>query len=549
MDNNKDNSVSIEWESTGYSVLKNLNSSVLGIFCEFIDNSLQSYKEKKNEILKFDPNYRLKIDISYDDREIVIKDNAGGIDSKNYLRALKPANRADDTTGLNEFGLGMKYAAVWISNEWELISSAIGEEVERSVLFDYEKVITENLKTLPFKEKTAPKQSHYTEVRLRKLESKHVSPFQYKYLKSKIAFIYRNFLRNESSFYSNWKEDYVEFNVFGEKLEWNEYGFLIEQWWKDRQVDFNDNPPVEWKYKFDWIKIPYEEKVLNDNGETILKKTELEISGFVGILPDGMHSGKNGFVLFRRGRVVEGIDSRETPNDISGRSKRAFKYIRLYGELHFRNVDISFDKTKLSINRERRDEVFTVISSLIKNVEFQELKGKKYNLINQADKHRAHFSKPSAKRAIESVNSVKKKEKTKAEIKQEQIIADKTYDSNYDIQLLNEDSVEIKSLPENQTSEILIGSYNYKIILNFTERDDVLYISNEDSINKVINITIGMGYPIFIENPKLYDEANFVLIISFIKTLAISEVKSKNGRNEAKDVRHIFNDYLKLILK
>ena len=39
--------VSIEWESTGYSVLKNLNASVLGIFCEFIDNSIQSYREKK----------------------------------------------------------------------------------------------------------------------------------------------------------------------------------------------------------------------------------------------------------------------------------------------------------------------------------------------------------------------------------------------------------------------------------------------------------------------------------------------------------------------
>ena len=35
----KDN-ISIEWESTGYSVLKNLNASVLGIFCEFIDKDV-----------------------------------------------------------------------------------------------------------------------------------------------------------------------------------------------------------------------------------------------------------------------------------------------------------------------------------------------------------------------------------------------------------------------------------------------------------------------------------------------------------------------------
>ena len=60
---NDKNLVSIEWESSGYSVLKNLNSSVLGIFCEFIDNSLQSYREQKNEILKYDKNYQLKIDM------------------------------------------------------------------------------------------------------------------------------------------------------------------------------------------------------------------------------------------------------------------------------------------------------------------------------------------------------------------------------------------------------------------------------------------------------------------------------------------------------
>ena len=85
----------------------------------------------------------------------------------------------------------MKYAAVWVSNEWELTSSAIGEDVERNVLFEYEKVVKSNLKTLPFKERSVLPEKHFTEVRLRKLESKHVSPWQEKYLKTKIAFIYR----------------------------------------------------------------------------------------------------------------------------------------------------------------------------------------------------------------------------------------------------------------------------------------------------------------------------------------------------------------------
>ena len=169
--------VSIEWESTGYSVLKNLNATVLGIFCEFIDNAIQSYREKKELLKAINPHYKLRIVIDYDGNEISIEDNAGGIDKKNFERALKPANRPNNTEGLNEFGLGMKYAAVWISNEWELISTAIGEDKERRVLFDYNKVIQNNLKELPFQEKQADPYEHYTKVLLRKLEKKHVDPW------------------------------------------------------------------------------------------------------------------------------------------------------------------------------------------------------------------------------------------------------------------------------------------------------------------------------------------------------------------------------------
>ena len=545
---NDKNLVSIEWESSGYSVLKNLNSSVLGIFCEFIDNSLQSYREQKNEILKYDKNYQLKIDIDYiDGKEIIIRDNAGGINQKNFKRALKPANKPEDTTGYNEFGLGMKYAAVWISNEWELKSSAIGESVERSVLFDYDKVVSGNIKNLPFKEKYVRSDKHFTEVRLRRLESKHVSNWQWEYLRRKITYIYRNFIRTESSFYSNWKEDYVEFNVFGETLKWEEYNFLKEQWYEDRQIHFNDNKSIEWKFKFDWMPLSYDEEVLNRDGDIEKRKSNIEISGFVGILPDGEHSGKNGFSLFRRGRVVEGIDKRVFPVDISGKSARSFKYIRLYGELHFRNVDISFDKTKLAINKETRDEIFTVISGLIKNVEFPEFPGKKFNFISQADKHRAKFSRPTAKKAIESI---KTRKKTDLDIKAEEVLKNKVYDDDYEYKLLNssKSQVEIEELPCDENSKIYIGNHEYQVILKFTEMDHQLYLIVDEKIEKKLIIKIGMKHIIFQNNNELLKTPMFNHLVQFIKCIAISEVKASNGRDNAKDVRHAFNDYISLIL-
>lgn len=545
---NDKNLVSIEWESSGYSVLKNLNSSVLGIFCEFIDNSLQSYREQKNEILKYDKNYQLKIDIDYiDGKEIIIRDNAGGINQKNFKRALKPANKPEDTTGYNEFGLGMKYASVWISNEWELKSSAIGESVERSVLFDYDKVVSGNIKNLPFKEKYVRSDKHFTEVRLRRLESKHVSNWQWEYLRRKITYIYRNFIRTESSFYSNWKEDYVEFNVFGETLKWEEYNFLKEQWYEDRQIHFNDNKSIEWKFKFDWMPLSYDEEVLNRDGDIEKRKSNIEISGFVGILPDGEHSGKNGFSLFRRGRVVEGIDKRVFPIDISGKSARSFKYIRLYGELHFRNVDISFDKTKLAINKETRDEIFTVISGLIKNVEFPEFPGKKFNFISQADKHRAKFSRPTAKKAIESI---KTRKKTDLDIKAEEVLKNKVYDDDYEYKLLNssKSQVEIEELPCDENSKIYIGNHEYQVILKFTEMDHQLYLIVDEKIEKKLIIKIGMKHIIFQNNNELLKTPMFNHLVQFIKCIAISEVKASNGRDNAKDVRHAFNDYISLIL-
>ena len=545
---NDKNLVSIEWESSGYSVLKNLNSSVLGIFCEFIDNSLQSYREQKNEILKYDKNYQLKIDIDYiDGKEIIIRDNAGGINQKNFKRALKPANKPEDTTGYNEFGLGMKYAAVWISNEWELKSSAIGESVERSVLFDYDKVVSGNIKNLPFKEKYVRSDKHFTEVRLRRLESKHVSNWQWEYLRRKITYIYRNFIRTESSFYSNWKEDYVEFNVFGETLKWEEYNFLKEQWYEDRQIHFNDNKSIEWKFKFDWMPLSYDEEVLNRDGDIEKRKSNIEISGFVGILPDGEHSGKNGFSLFRRGRVVEGIDKRVFPIDISGKSARSFKYIRLYGELHFRNVDISFDKTKLAINKETRDEIFTVISSLIKNVEFPEFPGKKFNFISQADKHRAKFSRPTAKKAIESI---KTRKKTDLDIKAEEVLKNKVYDDDYEYKLLNssKSQVEIEELPCDENSKIYIGNHEYQVVLKFTEMNHQLYLIVDEKVKKKLIITIGMKHKIFLNNNELLKAPMFDLFVQFIKCLAISEVKASNGRDIAKEVRYSFNDYIPLLL-
>jgi len=536
--------VSIRWKSAGYSVLKNLNSSVLGIFCEFIDNSIQSYKEKKDQMLNIDPNYRLKIDISFDGEEIRIKDNAGGINEENFKRALEPANTPNNTDGLNEFGMGMKYAAVWISNEWELRSSAIGENIERKSIFDYNIVTSKNVEELDVIEKKAEVNSHYTEVILRKLENKRTYPWQEKYLKQKIAFIYRNFLREKTDFFSNWAEDKIELNLFGEKLEWKEHGFLKEEWWNDRQVKQIQSDKIEWKYKFDWMEIEMEEDVLI-KGERVRKTNNIEISGFIGILPDGKHKGNNGFTLFRRGRAVEGINERIYPKDISGNSARGFKYIRLYGELHFRNVDISFDKTRLNINRERRDEIFGVLANMIKKIELG-TQGQKYNIIQQADKHRAKFSKANVKKSVEHLINTENK-RGNLDI----VLPNENYDTNFEENIKKEGRKSFESITDskNSTRKVMIGTIEYEVIKNFISQDTAkLYIVNKDA--KKITISINMKHPVFINQPRFCEEKdNLKIIVNILECLAISEIKAKNSGDKAAHVRHSFNSFISSYLK
>ena len=540
------NEVPINWESSGYSVLKNLNASILGVFCEFIDNSIQSHKNKKVEIKEYDKDYKLKIEIIHDNEEIIIKDNAGGINFKDFQRALKPANRADNTKGLNEFGLGMKYAAVWISNEWELISTAIGEEVERHVIFNYHDVVTKNLMKLPTTEKKVEKSTHYTIVKLKKLETKHTKGYKWSILNKKIASIYRNFIRNEDEFFSLWKEESIDLLIDHKPLHWKESGFLKAQWWKDRQSKILvDSPKRDWKFKFKWKELSFDEEVLEDD-KIVHKKTPVEFSGFVGILPDGDQKSSNGFTLFRRGRMVEGIDNRIFPRAISSSSARSHQYIKLYGEIHFRNVDISFDKTKLSINREKRDEIFFVISTLLKNIEFED--GMKYNLINQASNYRSKYKQITAKVAIEAIIDSNKK---KIQTNENKLIENNAAIVEFDNEYERKEEIEFtESLTETLPDPIIttkqIGDYNYVVELHFTEFENgKFFLTKTNNDSKEIIITLNMKNEIVrrcYEGKKNTEQAEF--LCGMIICLAISTVKAENGGNKPRNVISAFNEYV-----
>lgn len=543
--------VSIEWESSGYSVLKNLKATIVGIFTEFIDNSIQSFKNDKDKIKLIEPGYQLKVSIKRIGDEIIIEDNAGGIDEKNFYRALKPANKADDTKGLNEFGLGMKYAAVWISNEWELISSSFGEDLERRVIFNYHDVVNKNLKDLPVFQKTVEKHTHYTKVKLRNLEQSKIKGFKPKLTAEKIAFVYRNFLREDKGMYSDYCEEPIEINWNmggkGTKLEWKEYGFLNAKWYKDSLMN-KDTKPLDWVYKLNREEIPTKETVIDERGNQKEVDSKVMVSGFIGVLPK-MEQGKNGFALFRRGRVVEGIDSRVFPRRICGPQSGAAKYKRLYGEIHFSNIKVSFDKSQLTISPETRDYIFFVISSKLKQMTFG-LNETKYNMIAQAEGHRLNTG-DGKKAAEEAHKKRRKKSKTLDDEFKDKKASQTIIDESY---LQKEEALVDKfvenaknELPKIKPETIEVSGDDWEIITSMEDfaespsEEHKIYTYRESYDEKKLYVQINSGHEVF-DSIKSNEEA-IILLQNTIVTLAISELHASQGDGEAKHLRHKFNNF------
>jgi len=92
---------------------------------------------KTELVQEYGDDFVLKIDVQVpntDSGDLIISDNAAGIFRHEYARAFRPADVPPDSSGLSEFGMGMKSAACWFGNVLSVESSAIGESVRRNVL-------------------------------------------------------------------------------------------------------------------------------------------------------------------------------------------------------------------------------------------------------------------------------------------------------------------------------------------------------------------------------------------------------------------------------
>ena len=332
------------------SVFRYLNYQPWFALAEFVDNAVQSYRANAEALLAaHGPTWRLKISIEIDTSapgRIVIRDSAAGISTADFPRAFRPAVVPIDSSGLSEFGMGMKSAACWFASRWHVRTKALGETVERTVRFNIDEIVTGEIEMLDIHKVAAPKTSHYTEVVLESLHHVPVGRTIGK-IKEHLTDIYRIFLRDGSLL--------LLFN--GEILHYEEPTVLVAPYVRDPAGGNRT-----WK------------KIISfrcGRGQAV--------KGFAALRDPGNHS-KSGFALFRRGRLIQGSgDEGYRPTEIFG-TGGSYRHLRLYGELNLVGFDVSHTKDGF-----RWDENEQRFLSLLK----EQLDGDDLPLLHQADDFRA----------------------------------------------------------------------------------------------------------------------------------------------------------------
>lgn len=359
-------SVNIRPKVTVLSVLAHLEYKPWFALAEFVDNAIQSFQDRKAQIAEVDgrdPHLRVDIEVDHGLQRIQILDNAGGIAPAEFPRAFRPAEVPPNRTGLAEFGMGMKTASCWFSPLWRVRTSALGDGVERTVTFDIDEIVHDQLEELLVEERDAPEDTHYTVIELERVRSIPTGRTSGK-IKEHLTDIYREFIRAGE----------LELVYRGERLKYTEPGLLFAPSYSSDNEPTGE--PLQWRKPIDF-----------DFG------LGLRVRGYAALRATGS-TRYAGFSLFRRRRVIEGsADEKYRPQEIFG-APNSFVSQRLFGELHLEGFSVSHTKDGFRWD-ENEDDFLQLLR--------EHLDSEDLPLLRQARNYRESAAKATKPAALEGV--------------------------------------------------------------------------------------------------------------------------------------------------
>jgi len=498
---------------------------------EFIDNAIDSYYKYEKELKEIEgENFKLKIniDISRTNKKITIKDNAAGINKIEYERAFVAAMLPSDRTGLSEFGMGMKSAACWLSNNWQVRTKAVGEEIERTIIFNIAEIVEKNIENLPYFEEEVVIDKHYTIVQISNTDKQFFNDKDIKQLKQDLTSIYRHFIRNE----------------------------IIE-------LTFGDDLPEKFK-NFEILNAPFiDDLKQNTESETILWKRDIGFNfgngsnakGFVCLLETGI-SSVAGFVLFRRGRVILGTDKNKfAPELIFGKpgSKTAQ---RLYGEIHLDGINVTHTKDNFQWDNKMENFLQFIRTELTKspsfykqvNVSYLDIKKGNFkvepNIENNSIIQNTQNSIPETPSLFGNDNKTLNTNipNTKIALKQSQKQNEKKEESKPDLvqnPKISEFSIELQTGKWNVFME-RSDDFTMNEIVDFA---DYLIHDKPKSNNKLIGLKLAMKHR-FIQK-YCTDDSKIEIMEKIAASLIVAELTAKeSGSDSMYEIRRNVNQVL-----
>lgn len=499
--------VSIRPQVTVLAVLKYLEYETWFALAEFVDNSIASYLSRQSDLKEIEGNdFHLEVKIEIDEHQssITIRDNAAGIEESAYARAFRAAEIPPDTTGLSEFGMGMKSAACWFADEWSVRSTALGEDKEKTVRFDMKRIFEDKLEELEVEVHPAQKNHHYTIIQLNNVNKLPRRRGVGK-VKEHLASIYRDFIRR----------GVLVLSVDNEVLQYEEPKILHAPRYDDPK-----GQSILWKRDIDFP--------IEDN---------LSVHGFVAIR-EKASTQQAGFALFRRGRVIEGsFDNGFRPEFIFG-NPNSFRYQRVFGELRLEGFDVSF--TKKGIKWDNNLDIFL---KLLKD----DISHPEFPLLQQAERHRVRASEKeyqAAKKALDE--TVDDLEKTAPQALQEV--------SNSKQELPDETGLVKTNKTIHRDFQVRFNraTWNISIELSYDPSlHDLIEVGNHlvkakstDASARDVGIRLSLTHPFMVEFVGI-DNSKVEPVLRMAAALGLAEVLAKeSGVKTQGEVRRNFNELL-----
>ncbi|MBC7949005.1 MAG: ATP-binding protein, partial [Chitinophagaceae bacterium] len=278
---------------------------------EFVDNSTQAYLDNRSVLdLSVAPgNFRLSIVIKYirEEDRLIIFDNSIGMSEAELERAMKIGMPPDDTSGRSRYGLGMKTAACWFGDLWELETKKLGETNSAKIIFDVDRV-AQGDRDLRLTRESHPVGEHFTKIEIQKLNRKFAGRTITKI---------KDYLR---SFYRKDIHRYLDLYWGEEKLNWDDRLEIEEDLIK------HNGAPLKYEFQFEV------------NGK--------DVTGWAGVFLRGGRS-KAGFAMLHNDRVIRGWPDSYRPESIFGEQRNDLINQRLVGELDLGAFDISHTKDQI----------------------------------------------------------------------------------------------------------------------------------------------------------------------------------------------------------